>query len=191
MLDDAHGFGVLGESGAGAAQAFNLDQQELPIYMATLGKAMGGFGAFVAGSEALIETLIQQSRPYIYTTAMPAALAETLRESVRITCRESWRREKLNSLIEYFKRGAKQLGLPLMDSMTPIQPLMLRSSEGALSMSQKLAQQGLLVSAIRPPTVPQNSARLRITFSAAHEQSDIDRLLIALDELWNAPISKS
>ncbi len=183
MLDDAHGFGVLGETGAGTAQAFGLDQNELPVYMATLGKAMGVFGAFVAGSEALIETLIQQSRSYIYTTAMPGALAQALRESLRITLNESWRREKLNTLIQRFKQGARQLDLPLLDSITPIQPILVGSSEKVLKISQLLAQQGLLIAPIRPPSVPQNTARLRITLSAAHQESDIDVLLEALDKL--------
>jgi 8-amino-7-oxononanoate synthase len=183
MLDDAHGFGVLGETGAGTAQACGLDQQQLPVYMATLGKAMGVFGAFVAGSETLIETLIQQSRPYIYTTAMPAALAQALRESLRITRNESWRREKLNTLIQRFKQGAKQLGLPLMESMTPIQPILVGDSEKALQMSQMLEKLGILITAIRPPTVPQHTARLRITFSAAHQEADIDRLLMALEKM--------
>ncbi len=183
MLDDAHGFGVLGETGAGTAQACGLDQQQRPVYMATLGKAMGVFGAFVAGSEALIETLIQQSRAYIYTTAMPAAVAQALRESLKITRKESWRREKLNVLIQRFKQGARQLGLPLMESMTPIQPILVGNSEKALQISQRLEQQGLLITAIRPPTVPHNTARLRITFSAAHQEADIDRLLIALEDV--------
>lgn len=183
MLDDAHGFGVLGETGAGTAQACDLDQQQLPVYMATLGKAMGVSGAFVAGSEALVETLIQQSRPYIYTTAMPAALAQALRESLKITRTETWRREKLNELIQRFKQGARQLGLPLMESMTPIQPILVGNSEKALQISQLLEKQGLLITAIRPPTVPHYTARLRITISAAHQQADIDRLLMAFDSI--------
>ncbi|MGD8940274.1 MAG: 8-amino-7-oxononanoate synthase, partial [Gammaproteobacteria bacterium] len=122
MVDDAHGFGVLGESGRGSAEHFGLDNG-IPIYMATLGKALGTFGAFVAGSEALIETLIQLARSYTYTTALPPAVAEATRANLRLVQQEPWRRDKLRSLITRFRQGAQQLGLTLMDSVTPIQPL--------------------------------------------------------------------
>ncbi len=181
MLDDAHGFGVLGANGAGTAEEFSLDQQQLPVYMATLGKAMGGFGAFVAGSDALIETLIQKARAYVYTTAMPAALAQALLMSIKISREESWRREKLKQLIAQFRSGAEQLGLSLMNSQTAIQPVMAGDNETAMRMSRKLEQQGILVTAIRPPTVPKGTARLRVTLSAQHEAGDIERLLSALD----------
>ncbi len=181
MLDDAHGFGVLGANGAGTAEEFSLDQQQLPIYMATLGKAMGGFGAFVAGSDALIETLIQKARAYVYTTAMPAALAQALLMSIKISREESWRRDKLKQLIAQFRSGAEQLGLSLMNSQTAIQPVMAGDNETAMRMSRKLEQQGILVTAIRPPTVPKGTARLRVTLSAQHEAGDIERLLSALD----------
>ncbi len=187
MLDDAHGFGVLGKNGAGVAEEYALDQKDLPIYMATLGKAMGVFGAFVAGSDALIETLIQKARPYIYTTAMPPALAHALIMSIKISREESWRREKLKQHIMQFRYGAEQLGLNLMDSTTPIQPIMVGSNETALKISQALEEKGILVTAIRPPTVPKNTARLRITFSAEHSEKDIIKLLSALDDsksLW-------
>ncbi len=181
MLDDAHGFGVLGANGAGTAEEFSLDQQQLPIYMATLGKAMGGFGAFVAGSDALIETLIQKARAYVYTTAMPAALAQALLMSIKISREESWRRDKLKQLIAQFRSGAEQLGLSLMNSQTAIQPVMAGDNETAMRISRKLEQQGILVTAIRPPTVPKGTARLRVTLSAQHEAGDIERLLSALD----------
>ena len=181
MLDDAHGFGVLGKTGAGIAEEYQLDQQQLPVYMATLGKAMGVFGAFVAGSEALIETLIQKARAFIYTTAMPPAMAHALIMSVKISREESWRREKLKHLISRFRSGAKQLDLTLMESMTPIQPILVGDNEAAMKISQLLEQQGILVTAIRPPTVPKGTARLRVTLSAGHEEDDIDRLLTALD----------
>lgn len=187
MLDDAHGFGVLGKNGAGVAEEYALDQKALPVYMATLGKAMGVFGAFVAGSDALIETLIQKARPYIYTTAMPPALAHALVMSIKISREESWRREKLKQHIVQFRYGAEQLGLNLMDSTTPIQPIMVGSNETALKISQALEEKGILVTAIRPPTVPKNTARLRITFSAEHSEKDIVKLLSALDDtksLW-------
>ncbi len=180
MLDDAHGFGVLGASGAGIAEEYALGQEQLPVYMATLGKAMGVSGAFVAGSDALIETLIQKARTFIYTTAMPPALAHALLMSIKISREESWRREKLKHLITYFRAGAEQLGLSLMDSLTPIQPVLVGNNDAALQTSQALQKQGILITAIRPPTVPKDTARLRITLSAGHEEKDIDRLLTAL-----------
>ena len=183
MLDDAHGFGVLGKNGAGIAEEYDLDQQKLPIYMATLGKAMGVFGAFVAGREALIETMIQKARPYIYTTAMPPALAQALIMSIKISREESWRREKLTQLIKLFRIGAEQLGLKLMNSSTPIQPIMIGDNDTAVKISQALEDKGILVTAIRPPTVPNGTARLRITFSAAHEEKHVEQLLCALDDL--------
>ena len=183
MLDDAHGFGVLGETGAGIAEKYSLAQEQLPIYMATLGKAMGVFGAFVAGSDALIETLIQKSRAYIYTTAMPPALAQATLMSLKISQSETWRREKLKQLIKQFRIGAEQLGLSLMDSQTAIQPILVGDNETALKMSQMLEEQGVLVTAIRPPTVPKNTARLRVTLCAEHEEKDVERLLSALEKV--------
>ena len=180
MVDDAHGLGVLGKEGGGCLAHLGLNQADVPILMGTLGKAFGTFGAFVAGSEALIETLIQQARSYIYTTALPPAIAEATRTSLKLVRKDEWRRERLQMLIQRFRSGAKQLGLPLMDSFTPIQPLLAGSAKQALAWSQKLEKQGILVSAIRPPTVPEGSARLRITFSALHQDEHIDRLLDAL-----------
>ena len=180
MVDDAHGFGVLGKSGAGTLEHFNLDTQCVPLLMGTLGKALGTFGAFVAGSEELIETLIQCSRSYVYTTALPPAVAEATRASLRLVKSESWRRERLGQLIDRFRTAVTQMGLPLMDSPTPIQPILAGTSEQALAWSGRLEQQGILVSAIRPPTVPEGGARLRITLSAAHSDGHLDRLLEAL-----------
>jgi 8-amino-7-oxononanoate synthase len=151
--------------------------------MATLGKALGTFGAFVAGSEALIETLIQLARSYTYTTALPPAVAEATRANLRLVQQEPWRRDKLRSLITRFRQGAQQLGLTLMDSVTPIQPLLVGDSETALRYSDALLEKGFLISAVRPPTVPQGSARLRITFSASHDEAQIDQLLDALDQI--------
>lgn len=187
MVDDAHGLGVLGGSGGGSLGHFGLDQEQVPILMGTFGKALGTFGAFVAGSEELIETLIQKARTYIYTTAPPPALAEATLASLAIASQESWRRERLQELIARFRSGAKQLGLPLMPSKTPIQPLVAGTAERALAWSGKLEQQGLLVTAIRPPTVPQGRARLRITLSAAHSDAQLARLLDALGELPREP----
>ncbi|AKH20688.1 8-amino-7-oxononanoate synthase [Sedimenticola thiotaurini] len=183
MVDDAHGFGVLGRGGRGSVDHFGLDRQSVPILVGTLGKAFGTFGAFVAGSEALIETLIQQSRSYIYTTALPPAVAEATRTSLRLLQQEEWRREQLRQLIAHFRAGATQLGLNLMASQTPIQPILAGSAEQALAWSQALERQGLLVTAIRPPTVPEGSARLRVTLSASHTLEQLDQLLEALARL--------
>lgn len=183
MIDDAHGFGVLGQQGRGIVEQFQLSHNEIPILVGTLGKAFGTFGAFVAGDETLIETLIQKSRSYIYTTAMPAAVAEATRCSLKLLQQESWRREKLQALIQQFRRGAEQLGLTLMASQTPIQPLLIGDSKQASTISEQLLDKGILISAIRPPTVPQGSARLRITFSAAHSEKDVDLLLSTLEAL--------
>lgn len=183
LVDDAHGLGVLGREGRGTLDHFGLDSTQVPILMGTLGKAFGTFGAFVAGSEVLIETLIQRARSYIYTTATPPALAEATRVSLALVRREEWRRERLRDLIARFRRGANQLGLPLSESLTPIQPMMAGSSRQALIWADRLATRGLSVTAIRPPTVPEGQARLRICLSASHTAEMIDRLLDALGDL--------
>jgi 8-amino-7-oxononanoate synthase len=183
MVDDAHGLGVLGHEGAGSIAEAGLSERDVPILMATLGKAVGCSGAFVAGSAALIDGLTQFARTYIYTTAMPPALAAAARRAVAIAREESWRREKLDGLIQRFRRGAMELGLPLMPSRTAIQPLLLGDSQSALDASRALEAQGLLAIAIRPPSVPQGQARLRITLSAMHEEAHVDRLLQALSSL--------
>ena len=186
MVDDAHGLGVLGERGEGSVSAAGLTQDEVPVLMATLGKALGCSGAFVAGSSALIDGLVQSARTYIYTTAMPPALAAATLAAVRLAQSEGWRREKLHALIARFRAGAAQLGLPLMPSPTAIQPLLLGDAQAAVAASDALEQAGFLVTAIRPPTVPQGKARLRITLSAAHQEADVDRLLEALSRLPQA-----
>jgi 8-amino-7-oxononanoate synthase len=180
MVDDAHGLGVLGDNGGGILEELELDQDDVQVLVGTLGKAFGTFGAFVAGSEELIETLIQKARPYIYTTALPPAIAEATRTSLKIIQTESWRREKLKQLTSRFSAGAAQLGLPLMASSSPIQPILIGEADRAVAISNALFSAGFLVSAIRPPTVPAGSARLRITFSAMHEEHQIDQLLDAL-----------
>lgn len=180
LIDDAHGLGVLGRGGRGALDHCGVAADDTTILMGTLGKAFGTFGAFVAGSEELIETLIQRARPYIYTTATPPALAEATLVSLALVEHEDWRRERLHTLIARFRQGAAQLGLPLADSQTPIQPLLAGSAARALAWSAHLETRGILVSAIRPPTVPEGTARLRVTLSAAHTETDIDRLLDAL-----------
>jgi 8-amino-7-oxononanoate synthase len=183
MVDDAHGIGVLGPQGRGSVAAAALGPDAVPILMGTLGKAFGTAGAFVAGSAALIETLIQFARPYIYTTAMPPAVAEAARASLRIAAAEDWRRERLQGLVQRFRRGAQKLGLTLMDSQTPIQPVLLGSSTLANRWSEALQREGILVGAIRPPTVPEGTARLRITLSAAHSPAQVDALLAVLAEI--------
>lgn len=183
MVDDAHGFAVLGKKGGGVVEHFGLNQQQVPVLVGTLGKGFGTFGAFVAGSEVLIETLIQKARSYVYTTALPAAVAEATRSSLKIIISDDWRRERLKHLIAHFQRGAKQIGLPLMVTETAIQPLLIGSSQKALEVSNVLLKKGFLVSAIRPPTVPKDQARLRITLSANHQEQQIDQLLDAFDSL--------
>lgn len=183
FVDDAHGLGVLGESGRGSLEAAGLDSEDAPILMGTLGKALGTFGAFVAGSDALVETLLQTARTYIYTTALPPAVAAATRESLRVLEGEPWRRTRVLQHVAQFRHEAAGLGLRLMDSATPIQPIVLGSEAAALAASDALRSRGLWVPAIRPPTVPAGSARLRITFSAAHGAADVDRLLEALAAL--------
>ncbi|HET7306791.1 MAG TPA: 8-amino-7-oxononanoate synthase [Gammaproteobacteria bacterium] len=180
IADDAHGIGVLGPQGQGSIAAAGLGLDEVPVLMGTLGKAFGTFGAFVAGSEALIETLIQQARPYIYTTALPAALAVATLKALELVQDADDRREHLAALIARFRKGAEQLGLHLMPSTTPIQPLLIGDAGDALAASGVLENAGIQVTAIRLPTVPKDSARLRVTFSAAHSVADVDRLLEAL-----------
>jgi 8-amino-7-oxononanoate synthase len=183
MVDDAHGLGVLGASGRGTLEHCGLSANEVPILMGTLGKALGTAGAFIAGSNDLIEWLIQAARPYIYTTAMPAALAEATRASLKLIDDEPWRREHLRSLIAQFKHGTAQLGIELMPSSTPIQPILIGEAAHAMQISTKLLDTGIQVTAIRPPTVPQGSARLRVTLSAAHSAEDVDALLLNLEKL--------
>lgn len=183
MVDDAHGIGVLGTSGRGTQEAAGINPDRVPILVGTLGKALGTFGAFVAGSEALVETLIQHARSYVYTTALPPAIAEASRTSLRLVRDEPWRREHLGTLVARFRREARALGLPLMAAEGPIQPLLIGDTVRASALADALRQRGILAGAIRPPTVPDGTARLRITFSAAHGESDVDRLLEALGEL--------
>lgn len=181
LVDDAHGFGVLGASGGGCVEQFGLSDQEVPVLIGTLGKAFGTSGAFVAGSELLIETLIQFARTYIYTTSMSPALAQATRASLKLLQSESWRREKLARLIARFRSGCEQLGYTLLDSPTPIQPILIGDAGEAMRISAALEAQGIFISAIRPPTVPAGSSRLRVTLSAAHSEAQVDRLLAALE----------
>lgn len=180
LVDDAHGLGVLGSSGGGTLEHLGLDAHDVPVLIGTLGKALGTFGAFVAGSAELIEYLIQRARTAVFTTAMPPALAAATCSALELAVREHWRRERLRSLIARFRAAAHAEGLPLAASETPIQPLVLGSPERALAASAALERAGFWVAAIRPPTVPRGSARLRVTLSAAHEDAQVDALVEAL-----------
>jgi 8-amino-7-oxononanoate synthase len=182
-VDDAHGLGVVGATGRGSLEAAELDIEDVPVLVGTLGKAFGTFGAFVAGSEDLVEFLIQKARTYIYTTALPPAIAAATRASLRIASEESWRRDRLRALIERFRASTRELGLKLVDSQTPIQAVILGEPQRALEASAALSGHGLWIAAIRPPTVPPGTSRLRITLSAAHSDRDVDRLLGGLAEV--------
>ncbi len=180
IVDDAHGLGVLGATGKGCIEHFGLTATDVPILMGTLGKAFGSYGAFVAASEAVIEYLIQFARPYIYTTATPASCAAAGLAALQLIQSDSQRRQRLQGNINYFKQQAQQIGLNLMASDTAIQPIIVGEAAKALAMSAFLHDNNVLVSAIRPPTVPQGSARLRITLTANHSQQDIDDLIDCL-----------
>ncbi|MNS39293.1 8-amino-7-oxononanoate synthase [compost metagenome] len=184
MVDDAHGFGPLGANGGGIVEHFGLSMEDVPVLVGTLGKAFGTAGAFVAGSEELIESLIQFARPYIYTTSQPPALACATLKSLELLRSEHWRREHLQTLIRQFRYGAEQIGLELMDSFTPIQPIMIGDAGRAVRLSQMLRERGLMVTAIRPPTVPAGSARLRVTLTAAHSEAQVQLLLEGLADCF-------
>jgi len=187
LIDDAHGLGASGAGGRGTLAIAGVTPGLPIVLVGTLGKAFGTFGAFVAGDALLIETLVQEARTYIYTTALPPALAEATRVALRIAREESWRRERLAALVQRFRQGARQLGLTLSTSTSAIQPLILGSSDRAQGAARRLRDAGLLVPAIRPPTVPAGSARLRITFSALHEERHVDQLLAALAVIAHTP----
>jgi 8-amino-7-oxononanoate synthase len=182
LVDDAHGFGVVGEQGSGSLSHFGLVSPRI-IYMATLGKAAGVFGAFVAAESVVINTLINQASSYIYTTATPPALSVALLESLRLISAGDERRVHLQKLIAQLSAGLADLPWALMPSDTAIQPLAVGENQAALDLSMALREQGLWVAAIRPPTVPEGTARLRITLSASHTAADVNRLLEALHEL--------
>jgi 8-amino-7-oxononanoate synthase len=182
LVDDAHGFGVLGEQGRGSLAHFNLSSPRI-IYMATLGKAAGVSGAFVAAEQVVIDTLIQSARSYIYTTASPPALASALLASLAVLSAEEWRRDQLRKLIAQLRAGLADLPWILMPSATPIQPLVIGRNEEVVALSDGLRARGIWVPAIRPPTVPQGTARLRISLSAAHTEANVAQLIQALHEL--------
>ena len=174
LIDDAHGLGILGRKGAGISEHFDLKPD---ILSGGFGKAFGCFGGFAAANAVIIEHLIQFSRPYMYTTALPPAIAKAIQTSLTVLQTENWRREKLQDLINHFKQIAAHLGLPVLPSQTPIQALLIGASEPTMALASYLLQNGFLVNAIRPPTVPKNTSRLRISLSALHSKNEIDRLL--------------
>lgn len=179
MLDDAHGFGVLGQSGGGILEYFKLHSPRI-IYMATLGKAAGVFGAFVAGESVLIDYLVQNARTSIYTTAMPPSLAAAVMASLNIIRQETQRRIHLQQLIARLREGLRCQHWQLMDSSTAIQPLLIGDNQQTLDVSAYLQAKGILVPAIRPPTVPKDTARLRISLSSAHSMQQVDLLIDAI-----------
>ncbi len=180
LVDDAHGFGVLGDRGAGTLEQSRLKPTGQTLMVGTLSKAAGSFGAFVAGDAILIEHLIQHARPYIYTTALPPSVVEGSREGVRLIQQQAWRREKLHENVAAFREQAREQGVHLMPSLTPIQSVVFNSPTDAVEASEKLKEAGYLVVAIRPPTVPDGTSRLRITLSAAHERVQINHFVRAL-----------
>ena len=183
VVDDAHGIGVLGPTGRGLVEQFELDSNDVPVLVGTLGKAFGSFGAFVAGPADLIELLVQKARTYIYTTAMPQPVAAATRKALQIVQQEPWRRERVLALTARFRAAARQLDLHLSASETPIQPVILGGADVAVRAQNELLEAGFLVVAIRPPTVPAGTARLRITFSAAHTEDQVDALVEALGRI--------
>jgi 8-amino-7-oxononanoate synthase len=179
-VDDAHGIGVCGPDGRGSVASAGLDAQQVPVLSGTLGKAFGCFGAYIAGSEALINHLVNEARSYIYTTAMPPALAAAAQAALNRLINDQWRRDHLQELISHFKQGAATRGLKLMASDTPIQPMIIGDSQTTLELAGRLRRLGFLVVAIRPPTVRKGTARLRITLTAAHQATQLDALLDAI-----------
>ena len=179
FIDDAHGFGVLGPEGRGTAVHLGLHSPRL-VYMATLGKAAGCAGAFVAGEDSTVEWIMQRARTYIFATAPPAMVVEAVRASLKVIANEGWRREQLARLIARLREGTQGLRWQHPASSTAIQPLIIGRNEDALAVMSALDAHGLWVPAIRPPTVPEGTARLRISLSAAHHADDVVRLLAAL-----------
>lgn len=178
IVDDAHGVGVLGATGGGICEAYDLTSQQVPVLVTPLGKALGSMGAMVSGSEDLIESLIQFARAYIYTTALPPAIAYATSVALDMVQHENWRREKLQHLIAYFLETARERQLPIQsDDMTPIKCLMIGENKKALALQEMLKQNGFWVYAVRPPTVPENTARLRISVNCSHTEKQIMQLL--------------
>jgi 8-amino-7-oxononanoate synthase len=191
LVDDAHGLGVVGATGRGCCEHFGLGANDIPVLVGTFGKAFGTFGAFIAGDADLIDFLVQKSRPYIYTTALPPAVAAATRAALRVSQRESWRREKARALAQRFRRALdptadSPVSSPGTTATTTIVPVIVGDAARALALSAQLETGGFLVTAIRPPTVPPGTARLRVTLSAAHEEAQVDALSGALREALGA-----
>jgi 8-amino-7-oxononanoate synthase len=186
VVDDAHGIGVLGANGRGAVELAGLGSEAVPVLVGTLGKAFGTFGAFVAGPQALLELLLQRARSYIYTTALPQAVAAATRAALRIVREESWRRERALALTARFRAAAREAGVPLGESLTPIQPIPLGSAGAALAAQQRLIEAGFWVVAIRSPTVPAGQERLRVTLTAGHDERQVDALVECLARIHAA-----
>ena len=191
VVDDAHGFGVLGASGSGSLEHFGLNQKQVPVMMATLGKALGASGAFVAGSDDLIETLIQKARTYIYTTALPPPVVCAAQASLEIIQTDDTRRNTLHRNINLFRSMMTEYEIPCLDSTTAIQGIVVGDARLAMDLSDALLEEDLLVVAIRPPTVPPETSRLRIMLSAAHQEADIDHLVKSIARLFDKPTSHS
>jgi 8-amino-7-oxononanoate synthase len=187
FVDDAHGIGVIGPEGRGSVAVASLSNTEVPLLVLPLGKAFGGQGALLLGSDALVGHIAETARPYLFSTAPPPAMAAAMRASLRLIRGEPWRRAKLASLMMRFRRTALRAGIPLLESYTPIQPVLLGDNARALAASAALEKLGFLVGAIRPPTVPEGQARLRVTLSALHSERDIDALVSALATTCSDP----
>jgi len=179
VVDDAHALGVIGATGRGSCEHFGLSTDDVPVLIGTFGKAFGTFGAFVAGDADLIEYLIQKSRTYIYTTALPPAVAAATFAALEVAQRDTWRRERV---LAHARRVHGVLGLP-GTQVSPIVPVILKDEARALAASRELESRGFLVTAIRPPTVPPGTARLRVTLSATHEESQVDALIAAIADV--------
>jgi len=188
MIDDAHGLGVLGKDGIGSVSTQNITNKEIDIYMSTFGKALGVGGAFVSGSKQFIDYITNFSKPYIYTTGLPPAMIYCIGESARLVQTQQWRRDHLSELIHYFKHLAAQFNIPLMDSNTPIQPVLIGLNDVAINVSNTLKKVGIWTTAIRPPTVPNNTARLRLTLTTNHQKQDIDYLVKQIKQAIDANI---
>jgi 8-amino-7-oxononanoate synthase len=179
-VDDAHGIGVIGPEGRGSIGVANLGATEVPLLVLPLGKAFGGQGALLLGSDALVGHVAETARPYLFSTAPPPAMAAAMRASLRLIRGEPWRRAKLASLVMRFRRTALRAGVPLLEAYTPIQPVLLGDNARALAVARQLEGSGYLVAAIRPPTVPAGQARLRIALSTLHTDAQVDGLVAAL-----------
>jgi len=186
VVDDAHAFGVVGTTGRGSCEHFGLSSDDVPVLVGTFGKAFGTFGAFVAGDADLIDYLVQKARPYIYTTALPPAVVAATFAALEVAQRDSWRRERV---LAHARRVHGVLGLP-GTAVSPIVPIILRDEARALAASRELEARGFLVSAIRPPTVPAGTSRLRVTLSATHEESQVDALITAIAEVRQGEMRK-